>query len=85
MALAKINESMAHSANKYCYNVWFHSGDLVNINTAHFSLASGLFMKLAPKLEGPFPIDWVIPSVVHRVSLHEKHIGIFIPCFMFCP
>ena len=56
MALAKINESMACSTNKHRCDVLFHSGHLVYVNTAHFSLAPGLSRKLATKWVGPFPI-----------------------------
>ena len=51
----------------------FHTGNLVYINTAHFSLAPGLSRKLAPKLVGPFPIEWIISSVAYRVSLPEEY------------
>ena len=48
---------MAPSADKYHHNVMFYTGDLVYVNTAHFSLASGLSRKLAPKWVGSFPIE----------------------------
>ena len=64
---------MALSTDKHYHDVYFHSGDLVYINTAHSSLASGLSRKLAPKWVGLFPIDQVIPSVVYHLSLHEEH------------
>ena len=48
---------MARSADKHRRDVTFHTGDLVYINTAHFSLALGLSRKLAPKWVGPFPIE----------------------------
>ena len=69
MALANGNKSMAYSANKHCYNVQFHLGDLVYFNTAHFSLAPGISSKLAPKWVGPFLIEWVISSLVYCISL----------------
>ena len=80
MALAKKNESMAHSADRHHCYVYFHSSDLVYINTAHFSLASGLSRKLAPKWVGPFPVDWVIPLVAYCISLCEEY-GHICPLF----
>ena len=73
VALAKTNESMAHSATKYCRDVTFHSSDLVYVNTAHFSLVPGLSRKLAPKWVGPFPIEQVISSVAYCISLPEEY------------
>ena len=73
MAIAKTNESMAFSTDKHCRDVLFHSGDLVYINTAQFSLASGISRKLAPKWVGPFPIEWVISSVAYHISLPEEY------------
>ena len=73
MALAKTNESMAHSADKHCRDVLFHSGDLVYVNTAQFSLAPGLSRKLAPKWVGPFPIEQIISSVAYRICLPEEY------------
>ena len=73
MALAKTNESMARSADKHRRDVQFHSGDLVYVNTAHFSLAPGLSRKLAPKWVGPFPIEQIISSVAYRISLPEEY------------
>ena len=49
MALAKTNESMACSADKYHCDVYFHSSELVYLNTTPFSLAPGLSRKLTPK------------------------------------
>ena len=60
MELAKTNESMASIANKHHRYIQFCSGDLANVSTAHFSLASELSKKLAPKWVGPFSIEWVI-------------------------
>ena len=80
MALVKTNESMARSANKHCHDVQFHSGDLIYINTAHFSLSPGLFRKLAPKCVGPFPIEQIISSVAYRISLPEEY-GYIHPVF----
>ena len=54
MALAKTNESMVWSANKHHHDIQFYSGYFVYVNTAHFSLASGLSKKLAFKWIGPF-------------------------------
>ena len=47
---------MAHSADKHHHDVMFYTGDLVYINTAHFSLAPGLSGKLSFKWLGFFPI-----------------------------
>ena len=82
MALAKTNESMACSADKHCRDVLFHSGDLVYINTAHFSLAPGLSRKLALKWVGPFPIEWIISSVAYRISLPEEYRA-YSSCFSY--
>ena len=73
MALAKTNESIARSADKYRHDVSFHSGDLVYVNTAHFFLAPGLSRKLAPKWVGPFPIEQIISPVAYRISLPEEY------------
>ena len=73
MALVKKNESMAYSFNKYRRDIQFNSGDLVYVNTAHFSLASGLSGKLAPNWVGLFPIEWVISSVAYCISLPEEY------------
>ena len=54
MALAKTNESMVCSADQHLHNIQFHSGDLVYVNTAHFSLAPGLSRKLVHKWIGTF-------------------------------
>ena len=81
MALANTNESMAHSADKHRHDVTFCSGDLVYVNTAHFSLASGLSRKLAPKWVGSFPIEWVISSVAYCISL-PKDYGYNHPVFL---
>ena len=80
MALAKTNESMARSADKHHFDVQFHSGDLVYVNTAHFSLAPGLSRKLALKWVGPFAIEQVISSVAYRISL-PKECGHIHPVF----
>ena len=61
------------SANKHRCKVYFHSGNLVYINTAHFCLPPGLFRKLAPKWVGPFPTEQVILSVAYCVSLNEEY------------
>ena len=74
MALAKTNESMAHSADKHPCDAYFHSGDLVYINTGHFSLAPGLSRKLDPyKWVGLFPIEYVIFSAVYNISLPKEY------------
>ena len=73
MALAKTNESIACSTDKHCHDVWFHSSDLIYVNTAHFSLAPGVSRKLAPKWVGLFTIEWVISSVAHCISLPEEY------------
>ena len=73
MALVKTNESMACSADKHCRDVLFHSGDLVYVNTAHFSLAPGLSRKLAPKWVGPFPVERIISSVAYCISLPDEY------------
>ena len=73
MALVKTNESMARSGDKHHRDVLFHSGDLVYVNTAHFSLAPGLSRKLAPKWVGAFPIERIISSVAYRISLPEEY------------
>ena len=62
MALVKTNESMARSADKHRRDILFHSGDLVYVNTAHFSLAPGLSRKLAPKWVGPFLLNRLFPQ-----------------------
>ena len=49
MVLAKTNESMACSAANHCRDIYFHSGNLVFINTVHFNLAPGISRKLAPR------------------------------------
>ena len=54
LGLAKTNQSMAGSAHKHCYDVFFHSSDLVYVNTTHFSLARRFFKKLALKWVGLF-------------------------------
>ena len=64
---------MAYSADEYCHNVMFHTGDLVYVNTAHFSLAPGLSKKLALKWVGPFPIEQVISSVAYCISLTNEY------------
>ena len=73
MTLAKTNESMAHNADKYHCDVWFYSGDLVYINTTHFTLAPGLSRKLAPKWVGSFSIEQVISSIAYHVSLYKEY------------
>ena len=55
---------MACSADKHRRDVTFHTGDLVYVNIAHFSLAPGLSKKLAPKWVGLFSIEKVISLVV---------------------
>ena len=82
MALAKTNESTARSADKHRHDVWFHSSDLVYINTAHFSLAPGLSRKLAPKWVGPFPIEQVISTVAYCISLPKEY-GHIYPVFLY--
>ena len=82
MALVKINKSMACTSNKHHRDVKFHSGDLVYINTTHFSLAPGLSRKLAPKWKGPLHIEWVISSVSYNISLPEEY-GYIQPFFVF--
>ena len=57
MALAKINESIAHSAGKYHHDVQFYSGDLVYVNTTYFNLAPGFSKRLALKWVVPCPIE----------------------------
>ena len=64
---------MARSADKHHRNATFHTGDLVYVNTAHFSLAPGLSQKLAPKWVGPFPIEQVIFSVAYHISLPKEY------------
>ena len=49
MVIAKTNESMAQSPDKHRHDVYFYFGDLVYVNTDHFSLAPGLSRKLASK------------------------------------
>ena len=73
MALAKANEAMAYSADTHCCDVQFHLGDLVYINTAHFSLASGIYGELAPKWAGIFPIEGVISSAAYCISLPYQY------------
>ena len=73
MVLAKINESIAFSAYKNRYNILFYSDDLNYINSAHFSLAPGLFRKLVPKWVGSFSIEQVISSVVYHISILEEN------------
>ena len=73
MALARTNESMSCSINKKHCDIYFHSYDLVYINTAHFSLVYGLYRKLAPKWVGPFPIDQVISSVAYYIGPPEEY------------
>ena len=73
IALAKTNESMAHSADKHHRDIMFHSGDLVYIDTAHFPLAPALSRKLAPKWVGLFSIEQVISSVAYRISPPEEY------------
>ena len=51
----------------------FYSGELVHINTAHFSLAPWLSRKLALKWVEPFPIEQVISSVAYLISLPEEY------------
>ena len=79
-ALAKTNESIACSADKHHHNIQFYSGDLIYIDTAHFSLAPGLSRKLAPKWVGPFPIQQVISSLAYCISLPEEY-GYIHPVF----
>ena len=64
---------MAYSADKHRCDITFHTGDLVYVNTAHFSLAPGLFKKLAPKWVGPLPIEQVISSVAYCISLPKEY------------
>ena len=64
---------MACSADKYHRDATFHTGDLVYVNTAHFSLAPGLFRKLALKWVGLFHIELVISSVAYCISLPEEY------------
>ena len=49
IALVKTNESIARNTDKHRRDITFHTGDLVYVNTAYFSLAPGLSRKLAPK------------------------------------
>ena len=64
---------MARSADKHHHSITVHTGNLVYVNTAHFSLAPGLSRKLAPKLVGPFPIEQVVSSLVYRIGLPEEY------------
>ena len=64
---------MSCSADKHCRDVMFHSGNLVYVNTAHFSLAPGISRKLAPKRVGPFSIKELISSVAYCFSLPEDY------------
>ena len=73
MALSKTNESMDCSFDKHCHDIQFNSGDLVYVNTAHFSSALGVSSKLAPKWVGHFPIEQVISPVVYYISLPEEY------------
>ena len=40
MAIAKTNESIAYNVNEHHHDVWFHSGNLVYINS---DVLSGAF------------------------------------------
>ena len=51
----------------------FHTGDLVYINTAHFSFTLGLSRKLDTTWVGPFPFEQVISSVAYHISLPEEY------------
>ena len=68
---------MACSADKHCHDVMFHSGNLVFVNAAHFSLAPGLSRKLAPNWVGPFPIEKLISSVAYHIVLPEEYRHIY--------
>ena len=81
MALTKTNKSMASSADKYHCDVQFHSGDLVYINTAHFSLVCGLSRQLALKWVGLFFIEQIISLVVYFINLPEK--GVYSSSFSY--
>ena len=64
---------MACSVDKHHHDVIFHSGDLVYVNTAHFSLALGLFRKLASRWVGALFIEQAISSVAYCISLPEEY------------
>ena len=73
MAQAKTNDSMSCSTDTHYCDIQFHSSDLVYLNTAHFSLDTGLSRKLATKQVVPFPIEQVISSVVYCISPPEDY------------
>ena len=76
---------MAHSGDKHHRDVTFHTGDLVYVNIAHFSLDTRLSRKLAPRWVGPFPIEQVISSVAYCISLPAEYGYIHPVYFMFPP
>ena len=53
-ALVKTNESMTYSANQCHRDVMLHTGDLVYVNTAHFSLTGGISKKIVSKVGRTF-------------------------------
>ena len=79
-ALAKSNESIAHSSDKHYRYITFYAGDLVYINTTHFSLAPGLSRKLDPKWLGSILIEQVIYLVAYHISLPKEY-GYIHPVF----